>query len=120
MEIGHDFNANPLWGLLTLFVACLGERETPRSAVDVRKAPASPNGHGPAGRLSVAPFSPSPPSLPQRAFTGEESKTRGTLVPKASGVYTVCLVYLLKLFVKFVLTGPPSPSGCTRMQGETP
>ena len=46
-----------LQGLLTLFAACLGEREPPRSAVDARKAPSSPNGHGlrpPFGRALLS------------------------------------------------------------------
>ena len=82
MEIGHDFNANPLWGLLTLFVACLGGRETPRSAVDVRKAPASPNGHGPAGRLSVAPFPPSHPPFPSALLPGKSQRHEVLSSPK--------------------------------------
>ena len=49
------------------------------------------------GRLSVAPF-------PSALLPGEESKTRASLVPNASGMYTACLSYLLKLFVKFILT----------------
>ena len=95
----------------TLFVACLGGRGTPRSAVDARKAPVSPNGHGPSGHLSVAAsargpslfaakqekafslvFPPSPPSLPQRAFP---SGTCGSDLP-----------YLLSYYVKLVLAGP--------------
>ncbi len=84
----------------------LGGREPPRSAVDARKASAAPNGHGPAGRLSVDPFPPSPPSLPQRAFIGEEAGTRGNPTPKSKWSMYCFLFYLLKLFVKFVLTGP--------------
>ena len=38
--------------VLIAFTVCLGGGEPPRSAVDVRKAPLSPNGHGPAGRPS--------------------------------------------------------------------
>ena len=119
MEIGHDFNANPLWGLLTLFVACLGEgKPLALLSMSVRLLRRLTDTALRAAFRSLP--SPQAPPLPQRAFTGEKSKTRGTLVPKANGAYTACLVYLLKLFVKFILTGPPSPSGCTRMQGETP
>ena len=83
-----------------------GGRGTPRSAVDVRKAPSSPNGHGPPGRLSVAAgaggpslfaakrekafssiFPPGPPSLPQRAFIQEDARQGGAqVVPSAAGL----------------------------------
>ena len=72
-------------------------RETKRFAVDVRKAPVSPNGHGPEGRLSVtvsaegpslfaakrekafsSSFPPSLLSLPQRAFTERLDGQRST------------------------------------------
>ena len=55
-------------------VRCLfGGRGSPPSAVNARKAPASPLGHGSAGRLSVAAcdkkgFRPSP-RLPQKTVT---------------------------------------------------
>ena len=93
-----------------------------RSAVDARKAPASPNGHGPPGRLSVAAsaggpslfaakrekafpntFPPSPPSLPQRAFAGE--KVRDTRPPRTQ-TQTACTddFYPMELFAKWVLS----------------
>ena len=96
-----------------------------RSAVDARKAPASPTGtalraafRSPPAREGQAfsrfaakrrsrhssPQAPHP--FPSALLPGEEPKTRGPLVPKASGVHIVCLDYLLKLFVKFMLTGP--------------
>ena len=97
-----------------IYCVCLGGRGTPRSAVDVRKAPASPNGHGPPGRLSVAAgaggpslfaakrekaflssFPPSPPSLPPRAFTRERQGYEASPPQKASGARSVCLPYML-------------------------
>ena len=79
-----------------------------RSAVDARKAPASPNGHGPVGRLSVAAsaggpsrfaakrekvfpssFPPSPPSFPQRAFTGGRVRDARRPAPKTNEAWTV-------------------------------
>ena len=91
-----------------------GEGAPPRSAVDARKAPASPNGHGlrpPFGRallsmpvrllrrltgtacgppvgsppaLAGFPFPPSPPSLLQRAFAGKSQGHEASLLLRAN------------------------------------
>ena len=75
---------------------CLGGRGTPPPA------------------LEGFPFPPSPPSLPQRAFIGRRVRNAKRPAPKTNGARTTCLFYMLKLFVKLVLTGPkaerrPSP-----------
>ena len=85
-----------------------------RSAVDVRKAPSSPNGHGPPGRPldrrqrgRGSPSPQAPPSLPQRAFTrGRVRNTRQTHSPKTRGVRTA--------FIKFLLT-PLTDTTCGRL-----
>ncbi len=90
-----------------------------RSAVDVRKAPSSPNGHGPPGRLSVAAgaggglLPPKPPHpFPSALLPGEESGKRGNPASMTSGACRGDKNYLLKLFVKLVLTGPRTFSVC--------
>ena len=91
----------------------LGGRGTLHSAVDAHKAPASPDGHGPCGppfgrcrrwRGSPSPQAPHP--FPRALLPGKGQGHETTLPPKASGACTACLHYLLKLFVKFVLTAP--------------
>ena len=61
------------------------------------------------GRHSVAPLPPSPSSLPQRAFTGKGSASRGDPAPKASGACRVYFPSLVKLFVKFMSPRPKPP-----------
>ena len=103
--------------------------ETPLPCWRCPQGPASPDGHVPAGRLSVtvcayrlrggtrlfaaerekAPRHPSPkPSLPQRAFPGETSETRDAPPSTKSGECTGRLFYLSKLFV---ISMPIRPSG---------
>lgn len=55
------------------------------------------------GVLVILPLKPSPP-LPLALLPGEESGTRDNPAPRVSGVRTVYPSYLLKLFVKSVLT----------------
>lgn len=90
-------------GRAPLLCAC------PISAVDARKAPSSPNGHGPVGRLSVAPareaqlfrsearkgvFVIFPPSLPSPArFYQEKREECGANRPSR---HTANLLYLVK------------------------
>ena len=94
----------------------LGGRGTPRSAVDARKAPLSPNGHGlrpPFGRRQRWRGSPSPQaphSFPSALLPGEKSGTRGNPASKASETCMGYIDYLLKLFVKLVLTDPGADS----------
>ena len=95
-----------------IYCVCLGGRGTPRSAVDVRKAPASPNGHGPPGRLSVAagggvPLPPKPPiPSPVRFYQGKTG-VRGKPAPKGKRSAFSLFALYAKLFAKLVvLTGP--------------
>ena len=89
-------------GLLTLFVACLGGRETPRSAVDARKAPASPTG------TALRAAFRSPParervSLPQRAFTGGRVRDTRHSRPKSKrrvyGIFCLSIEIVCKICV---------------------
>ena len=102
-----------LQGLLTLFTACLGEREPPHSAVDARKPPSSPNGHGLRSPVGSSPARvaqsfcgkarkgvlvdlppPSPPSLPQRAFMGGRvGNTRLPVAKDKRSENVFCLIY---------------------------
>ena len=84
-----------------------------RSAVDARKAPASPvwgEGEPLRRRGRCSPSPPSPPSLPQRAFTEGSVRDTNHPAPTASGTCTSYLSYCLKLFVKTVLSGPDTSS----------
>ena len=61
--------------------------------------------------LEGFPFSQAPHPFPSALLPGKSQVHVATPPPKASGAYITYSLYILKLFVKFMLTGPVSRTG---------
>ena len=67
-------------------------------------------------RRSRHPSPQAPHPFPSALLSGEDTGNETTPPPKASGVCTVYSFYLLKLFVKLVLTDPRAFSVCKALR----